>query len=481
MKHSTGVAILVLAAMLQATAPATAATGAPKVVLPPVREVRLPNGALILLAERHEVPLIAFEGYLRGGSLTDPPGKEGVAALTAEMLRKGAGKRSAKEIAALVDGAGSDLSISAGVEANSISGEFMSRDQSLMLDLLHSLLREPAFPDSEFTKLRDQTVEALRAEKDDPLSMLGQYAAAFFYGDHPYGRPVTGDESTVAKLKRADVLASYRDNYGGDRLILAMVGDFDASSMEKKLRSAFGGWGSAAAPAPQLEATARRTGRRVLLIDKPDATQTYFWIGNLGVARTDPDRVSIDVVNTAFGGRYTSMINTALRIKSGLTYGARSRLARLSKPGTVAIVSYTKTESTQKAIDLALATLDQFRAAGLDQPTLQSATHYIAGQYPTAFETNGQVADAFAELAYYGLPPTEVTEYPERVWGVRSVEALRPIIDRVYPPSADLTFVIVGNAKAIRPAIRRYGRVVETTIQRPLLAGVHEAKTTAAR
>jgi zinc protease len=485
--HAAGSALLATLAASFAPPHATAADApgagfeaAPKVALPVSREVRLPNGARIILAEKHDVPLIALEGVLRGGSLTDPPGKEGAAALTAEMLRKGAGRRSAREIAAALDGAGAGLVTSAGIEFTSIAGEFMARDQALMLDLVRSLLREPAFPDSEFVKLRQQTIEALRAQKDDPQSMLSEYAAAFFYEGHPYGRPVSGDEATVARLTREDILASYRANYGGDRLILAVVGDFNSRALEAKLRSAFGDWKPAASPVPPIPPTVRHTGRSTLLVDKPDATQAYFWIGNLGVARTDPDRVPLDVVNTAFGGRFTSMINTALRIKSGLTYGARSRMARLTMPGTIAIVSYTKTESLQKAIDLALETLQSLHASGLDERTLRSATRYIAGQYPTAFETNGELAGALAQLAYFGLPTTEVTEYPARIGEVRSIAALRPIIERVYPASGDLTIVAIGNAKVILPVLRRYGPVVKTSIQEPLLTAVRGAKRSAA-
>lgn len=465
------------AAVAPAAQSAAAPAGAPKVVLPTVRDVRLPNGTRLILAEKHDVPLIAFDGFLRGGGVTDPPGKEGIASLTAEMLRKGAGRRSARQIADAEDGVGASLASGAGMETAYISGQFMARDEALMLDLLRSILREPTFPDSEFTKLRDQTVEALRAQKDEPLAMLTQYASAFFYAEHPYGRPVSGDEATVASLTRADVLESYRANYGGDRLILAMVGDFDARAMEGKLKSAFGDWGRAAKPAPVIPPPARRSGRRVLLVDKPDAAQSYFWIGNLGVSRTDPDRVPLDVVNTAFGGRFTSMLNTALRIKSGLTYGARSRMSRLSLPGTVAIVSYTKLESTQKAIDLALETLDKLHLAGLNEATLGSATRYIAGQYPAGFETGGQIAGALVELASYGLPPTEVTEYPARVALVRRPEALKTLIERVYPSGKDLTIVVVGNAKVLRPVLQRYGTVVETSMEKPLLAAVRAVKT----
>lgn len=461
-------------------APVPAGGGA-KVALPPARNVTLPNGARIILAEKHDVPLISFQVYLRGGALADPPGKEGLASVTADMLRKGAGRRSAREIAAVVDGAGADLSTGAGVETATISGEFMARDQALMIEMIRTLLREPTFPDSEFTKLRDQTVEGLRAQKDDLYSMLGLYAAAYFYGSHPYGRPVSGDEATVAKLTRDDVLACYRRNYGGDRLILAMVGDFDARAMEAKLRSALGDWGPAPAPPPAAAPTARRTGTHVLLVNRPDATQSYFWIGNLGVARTDPDRVPLDVVNTAFGGRFTSMLNTALRIQSGLTYGARARMPRPTQPGTVAIVSYTKTESTQKAIDLALQTLERLRASGLDERTLRSATRYIQGQYPTGFETNGQIAGTLAELAFYDLPESEVTEYPSRIEAVRDPASLKPLIQRVYPAASDLTIVVVGKADAIRPMLRKYGPVIMTTMDVPLLTGVHATGNSAAR
>jgi len=462
-----------------AAAQTSAAVALPKVALPVTREVTLPNGTRLILAEKHDVPLISFQGYLRGGSVTDPPGKEGVASLTAEMLRKGAGRRSAREIAAATDGVGASLVTGAGTEASFISGDFMARDTALMLDLLRSILREPAFPDSELVKLRQQTIEALRAQKDDPLSMLSQYAAVFFYEDHPYGRPVSGDEETVGRLTRADVLAAYRANYGGDRLILSMVGDFDARSMEAKLKSAFGEWSRAASPLPSLPPPIRRAGRRILLVDKPDATQTYFWLGNLGVAQTDPDRVPIDVVNTAFGGRFTSMLNTALRIQSGLSYSARSRMSRLTLPGTVAIVSYSKLESTQKAIDLALVTLGTLHASGLDEQTLRSATRYIAGQYPIGFETGGQLAGQLLQLAFYGLPRTEVTEYPARIANVRSPRELLPLIQRVYPSEKDLTIVVIGNAKTVRPVLQRYGTVVETSIQEPLLSAVRRVRSAA--
>jgi predicted Zn-dependent peptidase len=248
--------------------------------------------------------------------------------------------------------------------------------------------------------------------------------------------------------------------------------------MEAALRSAFGGWPRAAGAPPAVPEPRRAEGRRILLLDKPDATQTYFWIGNLGIGRTDPDRDAVDVANTFFGGRFTSMLNSALRIRTGLTYGARCNLARYLKPGPLAINSFTKTESTQRAIDLAIETLGIFRTSGLDSTALVSVKNYLAGLYPIGLETGDQMAYRLAELALYGLAQNEVTGYIDRIRAVPGVDLLR-VIRRVYPDPKDLTLVLIGNAAAIRAAAKRYGPVVEAPFEQPLLSAVRSAASRA--
>jgi predicted Zn-dependent peptidase len=433
-----------------------------------VREVKLPNGATLLLAERRELPLISFHGLLRGGSLADPAGKEGLADLTAELLLKGAGKRTARDIADAADGAGAVLSTSSGLETSGVNARCLARDQDLLIGLIRDALRAPTFPPDEFEKLRSQLVEQRKAEKEEPRGILGAYALAFFFDGHPYGRPGGGDEGTLQRITRDDVLAYHRANYGADRLVLAVVGDFDAGAMERKLRAGFGDWPRCPGPAPAAPPTGRRSGRRVLLVDKPDANQAYFWVGNLGVSRTDPDRVALDIANTAFGGRFTSMLNRELRTKSGLTYGARCRFARWTQPGPVAITSFTKTEAAGKAVDLALDLLARLRRDNLDAGTLASVQAYIRGQYPPDFETSDAVAGALVDLARYGLGRDEVEGYLTRVSATDSAAVARAIA-RGYPPGEDLTFVFIGNAAELRGTVKRYGPVTEAPISMPLL------------
>ncbi len=434
------------------------------VKLPKATVVELKNGARLLLVEKHEVPLVSFSAKVRGGALGDPEGKEGVAALAAELLQKGAGKRDAAQFAEAVDSVGGVLGVASSRESLEIGGQFMSRDTGLMVELLSDMLMRPRFDAAELDKMRERMVSELAAAKDGDLrGIIGTYFQAFHFGTHPYGRPVGGSEASLATLTREDVLAYAKAHLGGDRLILSVVGDFDAKALAAKLEAALGGWGPAAVPAPAVPATAAVKGRRVLLVDKPDATQTYFWIGNTGIARNDADRVAVELAETVFGGRFTSLLNTELRVKSGLTYGARASFIQASRPGPVVITSYTQTETTGRAIDMALDILSRYRQSGMDDAMLASAKAYVLGQFPPSLETGGQVANKLSELAFYGLDSSDVDAFATAVTGTTR-EKVGAVIQRTLPAPQDLTFVLIGKASAIRDVAKKYGPVTEMKI-----------------
>jgi zinc protease len=438
-----------------------AVAGAQGVKLPKATVIELKNGARLILAEKHDVPLISFSAWLRGGALGEPQGKEGLASLTGELLLKGAGKRDARQFAETVDGVGAELNVSAMSEALEVNGQFMARDTALMVELLSDVLMRPRFEPGEFDKLRDRRVSEIAAAKDaDPRGLIGIYFLAFHFAGHPYGRPVSGSETSLATLTREEVLAYAKSQLGGDRLILSMVGDFDTKKLASQLQAALGGWARAEAPAPVAPPTSASKGRRVLLVDKPDATQTYFWIGNTGIARNDPDRAAVTLANTLLGGRFTSLLNTELRIKSGLSYGASSAVIQETQPGVLTLSSYTKTESTGRAIDLALDVLGRFRREGMDDTVLASTQAYVLGQFPPKLETGAQLAMKLSELAFYGLDARDVDDFSSEVMSTRR-ERIREVIQRVLPAPENLTLVLIGKASAIREAVRSYGPVTE--------------------
>jgi predicted Zn-dependent peptidase len=198
----------------------------------------------------------------------------------------------------------------------------------------------------------------------------------------------------------------------------------------------------------------------VLLVDAPGAAQSYFWLGNVGVPRRYPQRAALQISNTAFGGRFGSMLNQELRIKAGLTYSASSSFTRGTVPGDFAISSFTQTDNTAKAIELALATLARLRHDGLDSATLSSARAYLLGQYPLAFETSAHWAAALGDLDLYDLPDSYIGEFGTALTQTDAA-AVSAVIASAYPDAGNLAIVIIGDAAKTRAVAAQLGAVTE--------------------
>lgn len=446
----------------------SAATADNGVKTPPFERVQLANGAVLLLMERHDVPLIAFNALLRGGALADPAERLGTASLLAGLLEKGAGSRDAAQFAQTVASVGGTIETGASTESISVSGSFLARDQKSMVELLAEVLQRPKLEQSQFDTLRARHIEFIRAAKDSDLDMLAPiYGATSLFGTHPYGRSVNGSEASLAVLEHAGVLRFYQEHVGADRLILAVTGDFKTPQMKQLLSRAFSGWRKAGAALPSVPKAVPSTGRRVLLVDAPDSVQSYFWAGDVGVPRKDPRRATLDVTNTLFGGRFTSLLNSELRIRSGLSYGASSRFERLAESGHWAMTSFTQTATTIEAIDLALTTLDKLHAGAIDAPTLASGRSYVQGQFPLALETAGQWAYQLANLELYGLDRSYIDNYSAAL-GAVSLDDAKKVVDEVFPASKQLVLVVIGNASAIREGLRKYGPITEMKLSDPV-------------
>lgn len=450
---------------------AFSAAHAADIKLPEYRTVALDNGATLLLMPRKDVPLVAANIAVRGGALADAAGKEGTADLLGEMLSKGAGSRDALQFAQTVDGAGGSIGFGSSREAITANAQFLSKDSALMLSLLADALLRPKMDAAEFDKLRKRAIDGIANAKDsDPRQLIGVYSGAWLFRGHPYGRSTGGDETSLATIALADLQAFRAQQMGGDRLIIAIAGDFDPEAVTAQVRESFGGWAKAGGSLPQVEAKPRESGRRVLLVDKPGATQTYFALANIGSRHGDPAEAAQDLVQTAFGGRFTSMLNTELRIKSGLTYGASSRIERPRQPGASTISSFTKTESTRQAIDLAIATLDRLHKDGLDAATIESAKHYVAGQFAPDLETAPQLAAQLVGLALYGDGRDVVDGYLGRIAAATpgQIDAARA----VFPDSKDLAIVAIGDASKIRDTMKGYGPLTEMKLTDPRFAPI---------
>jgi zinc protease len=412
------------------------------------------NGLTILLLEKHGVPIVNFAAVVKTGSAADPPGQEGLASITAQLLRKGTEKRTAQQFAADTDFTGGSFEADASADFSTVQGEFLNKDLTRGLGLFSDALLHPVFPQAEADKLLAQSLDSVRAAKDEARSVLGTYYNAYLFNGNGYGRTADGDEISLTKIHRDAIVKFYETYYAPGNIILAVAGDFQATEMKKKLEEVFGEWPSKPVTAVKIPALPPVKGKKLLLIDKPDATQTYFAIGNVATAAGDPDRVAIRLVNTVFGGRFTSLLNEALRVESGLTYGAMSTFDPRKAPGPFGIYSYTKNESTAQAIDMALQVLQKLHKQGITTDELASAKSYIKGQFPPSLETSKQLAQIIVINEFYGLDDREINDLEARIDAVTPAIA-QQVIQKHFPTD-NLVFTLIGKSSEIAPAVHKY-------------------------
>lgn len=460
-KPSTLMAALALGTSLALAG--CAAISAPKLVdtgsfaMPSYDKFVLDNGLTVYLMPQREVPLITLNAVVRAGAVNDTTA--GVAQMTAEGLLLGAAGKSKADIEQQVDFLGASLGADADKEGSYLSADFMAKDIDLMLGLFSTAILTPDFDAAEFDKLKQRAIAGLQQDKESPRAVIGRYFDKLVFGDHPYGNAASGNSDSLEQITVSQLRAFHKSYYQPANTAITVVGDFDVTAMKAKLTQTFGQWkDSEKLVQPNLnQGLPQLTEAKVLLVDKPDAIETTFLIGGLGISRNNPDYVGLTVVNTILGGRFTSWLNDELRVNAGLTYGARSGFTPYTDSGVFTISTFTKTETTQEAIDLALKTYARLWEKGIDQATLDSAKAYVKGQFPPKFETSGQLAGLLSGMYLYGFDDKFINEFQAKVDGLTLEETQRLV--KAYFPQKDLQFVLIGNASKIAPVAAKYGKV----------------------
>ena len=439
---------------------ASTALATDELKLPAITRTTLPNGLRVVLAEYHELPLFDVTVFVGAGAAQDPPGKEGVAMLTAAALKRGVDGMSAEALAQAIESLGGVIAAQAGTDATVVTAEFLSRDLTAGLDLLRRVLREPEFAREEVRRARDEQVANIVAGLDEPGVIAERCFAPWLYGKHPYSLPVDGRRDSVKDLGRGDVRSFYDHWYRPNDTIVVIVGDVQADDAVRRLQAAFGDWKPGAdAIATRAGAPVPTSGRRVLLVDKPDATQTQIRIGNVAMARRDPDLLPSQVANTVLGGGFTSRLIEELRVKRSLTYGASSAFLARRVGGDFRIQTFTKTPTTVETLRLALDVLADFRSRPIAPKLVDKAKTYLRGQYPIRLEPPEAIAMRLAEIEFNDLPPDELATYRGRVAAV--TPALASEMARKHMPAADdVAITVVGKASEIRaPLEAAFGSV----------------------
>jgi zinc protease len=262
--HSTLAALIFTVALIAAS---FAPLKGESLRMPPHEKIVLKNGLTVLLLQKHGVPLVNISTIVKAGAVADPAGQDGLASITAELLRKGTKTRTARQFSADLDFIGGSLGADATSDYTVVNAEFLTKDLARGLELFSDALLHPTFPEDETTKLLAQSVDAIRAAKDDPQQVALPYYIGYLYGTHPYGRSTSGDEISLTKIRRDDVAKFYEANYAPSNTIIAIAGEFNADEMKSKLEQTFGAWPARTVKPEAIPPVTPSKGKRLLLID----------------------------------------------------------------------------------------------------------------------------------------------------------------------------------------------------------------------
>jgi zinc protease len=427
---------------------------APQLDVPTPTTQTLPNGLEVVSVRRTGLPLVTAQLVLRSGGEMDPASEAGLADLTANLLTKGAGGRSAPQIAAAAEALGGSLQAAAGWDESAVGITVTTPRLPAALGLLATVVRHPDFAPAELERARTQAVDDLRLTLSRPTALASLAAGRAVFGDGAYGHSRTGTPTSIARITRADVERLHAELYRPDNAILVLAGYIAPAQALQLAQASFGDWQKPAVPLPaRPKGSADSELPALLLIDQHGAGQAGVVAAHAAPPRSDAGYYVGVVANAVLGGSYSARLNEEIRIKRGLSYGASSRLQPMASAGLWLAAAQTKNPSAPEVVALMR---QQFARLGKEEvPAAELAARKatLVGSYARSLETTAGLAGQAAELAVYGLPPGDIGQYIARVQAVtpKQVEAYA----RRHLDAKHARVVVVGDAAQFAPALRK--------------------------
>jgi len=421
---------------------------------PPVATRTIPNGLRVFVVTSAAEPAIGVQLLMTGaGSVNDPAGKTGVAAMTASLLTQGTNKRTAQQIADSIDFVGGTLAAHTSYDGTIVSTNVVKKDFDLAMDLLSDVTLHAKFQDEEIARQKQQLLSSLRVNYDDADYLASAVFERAVYGLHPYGLPSEGTPISIQALSRQDIVQFHDDFYSPGTALLAFSGDIAPEAAFAAAEKYFGAWSTKQTPAPAHAAAGVAPGMHIIVVNKPDTVQTQIRVGKPAVRRNDPDFIPLYVVDRIFGGSYNSRLNTEVRVKKGLTYGANSIFDARVEGGDILASTFTRTETTVAAVRLVVDQLTNMAANNLKPEELSFSRDYLVGVYPIQTETPDEVASRVLTVAHYGLAANYNETYQSRIDGV-TLQQANAEAAKYFQPTA-LEIVLAGNASVFRDALKK--------------------------
>jgi zinc protease len=445
--------------LIAAPAPPQAAA----LALPKIERWKLKNGLDVIVVARKDLPVVSFGIAIKaGGYDEDRATSFGVSDFTAAMLRRGTNgkkKRGADDISRAIDFVGGALDGQAGLESSSATCSVLSKDTGLCVELLSDMLLHPSFPEKEMPEIREQMLAGLASRFDNPYELAqAHFENLLFSEKNPQGWVLTPED--VQKITRDSLVTFWKTYYRPNNALLAVAGDVDPVRLRGELEAAFGKWQKADVPARPAFKMAALKATRVLIVDKPDLTQTTILLGHRGLKHADPLWFSATLMNYVLGGSdFSSRLMTEVRSRRGLTYGISSTYGASLYDGAFLVSASTKNETVWEAL---VATVGQLRKMKNEGPTpveLAKGKGYYAGSYPFELQTTAGIAGGIVGAELHGLGVDYVQQFALRMAAVDEAQAKEAAQTLLDPDN--VLVVVVGKGDVIEPQLAPTGLRVE--------------------
>jgi predicted Zn-dependent peptidase len=411
--------------------------------LPPVQRVVLENGIVLYLLEDHELPLINIKALIKTGTMYDPEGKEGVAELTAYVMRTGGtAKLNSTEIDSRFDFMAASASIAMAMESAQFNFSILNKDLDQGLDLLAQILIQPAFEQNKFDLARQLKDEELRRLKDDPQKLAFREFNRLIYSGDPRGR--FPSYKSLANIERADLIKFHNRFFQPDNIMFAVTGDITKEEAINKLRRYFGDWKTngilANVPSPPQKFNAG-----VYYIDK-EISQSTVISGQFAASKTDPDFYAFTILDFIVGsGGFPSRIFSAVRNNEGLAYSAGSFYRAKPAYGVFGAYAFTKTSSTIKTLSLINSVLENIQSGTITNKEIEWAKKSIIDGFIFSFVTPEQIALQQMNIEYEKLPADFLLNYRDKIEKV-TLKDLNKVAGKYLDKTKNVV-LILGNSK----------------------------------
>lgn len=429
-------------------APVTAAIPAPI-------ETRLANGLRVIVAEKHDLPLISASVVVTpGGGAADPANRAGLNSLAAGLLTKGTTTRSATDIARQIESLGGSIGSDADWDGASVSIGVKSDQVVPALAILADVAMHPAFAQDEIDRARTQTIDGIGVDLKDPGRLASIVAARAVFGGSAYGHLLAGTPESLKAITRSDVTASYAAGWRPDNAALVLVGDITLAQARALAEQNFAGWKAPAGSAPAvLGGSTSYPAPRVIVVDFPGAGQAGVVVSRVGIVRKDAGYYPAAVANATLGVGFSSRLNQEIRIKRGLAYGAGSSVAARRQPGPISASTQTKNPSAAQVVSLIVAEMKRLGTEPAPVAELDTRKAVLIGGFGRSAETTGGIAGLIGGYVIDDVPLSELKNYAARIEGVDPA-AVQAAAAKLLDPAA-ASIVVVGDSKLFIDDLRK--------------------------